>query len=106
MSDDELMGLRALKMQNLRMGLENPITKSSSRIVELFSTQTCPYCHMAERYLIDKKIPFKKNDVSKDKAAMQRMLNATGQTGVPQLHINGNWIVGFDRKAIDEALKE
>lgn len=103
--DNELMGLRALKMQQLRMGLAKAEGKPASRSVELFSTPTCPYCHMAERYLMDKKVSFQKNDVSRDNAAARRMISATGQTGVPQLCINGQWIVGFDRKAIDEALQ-
>lgn len=103
--DDELIGLRALKMQQIRMGLAKFGDKAAHRSVELFSTPTCPYCHMAERYLLDKKVSFQKNDVSKDDAAAQRMMSATGETGVPQLYINGQWIVGFDRKKIDEALQ-
>ena len=106
MSDDELFGIRALKMHQLRMGVEKAAAKSPHTIVELFSTPTCPYCHMAEQYLTAKKISFKKNDVSKDLAAAQRMISATGHTGVPQMHINGQWIVGFDKNSIDEALKE
>ena len=105
MDENELIGLRALKMQQLRMGLAKPKGPPAQRSVELFSTSSCPYCHMAERYLMDKKISFQKNDVSRDNAAARRMISATGQTGVPQLCINGQWIVGFDRKAIDEALQ-
>ena len=32
------------------------------------------------------------------------MISKTQQMGVPVLDINGTMIVGFDRKAIDEAL--
>jgi len=103
--DEGLMGLRALKMAQMRAGLEKPDAKPAHRSVELFSTPTCPYCHMAERYLMDKKVSFQKNDVSKDNAAAQRMINATGEAAVPQLCINGHWIMGFDRQAIDEALQ-
>ena len=105
MSDD-ISALRALKMQQLRMGLNKSESPLASRSVELFSTPTCPYCSMAKRYLMDKKISFQENDVTRDHAAARRMISSTGQTGVPQLHINGHWIVGFDRKAIDEALAE
>jgi len=35
----------------------------------------------------------------------KRMVAGTGQSAVPQLFINGQWIVGFDRRAIDEALQ-
>jgi glutaredoxin-like YruB-family protein len=104
MSDEELDALRAIKMQQLRMSLQKESKEQKPPSVELFSTPTCPFCYMAERYLTEKKIPFQKYDVSRDHAAAKRMILATGQTGVPQLHINGQWIIGFDRQAIDEAL--
>ncbi len=105
--DNELMGLRALKAQQLRTGLEKAKTPSRRPpLVEVYSTPSCQYCQMAKRYLMDKKIPFQDIDVSRSHLAAQKMVMETGQTGVPQLHINGNWIVGFDRHAIDEALSQ
>lgn len=105
MEDNELIGLRALKAQQLRMGMDKPKAPGSVPSVEVYSTQTCPYCVMAKQYLKSKKVAFKDIDVSRDGAAAQRMVSETGQTGVPQLHINGQWIIGFDRHAIDEALQ-
>lgn len=103
--DNELMGLRALKAQQMRMGMEKTQAPGTAPQVEVYSTPTCPYCVMAKQYLTAKKIPFKDIDVSRDMASAQRMMASTGQMGVPQLHINGQWIVGFDRRAIDEALR-
>ena len=105
MEDNELIGLRALKAQQIRLGIEKPRAPGAAPSVEVYSTAVCPYCHMAKQYLNSKKVAFKDIDVSRDQAAAQRMISETGQTGVPQLHINGQWIVGFDRKAIDEALR-
>ena len=104
MTDDELFGIRALKMQQLRMGMQKKAALSAVPIVEVFSTPTCPYCSMAKRYLMDKKIQFKDIDITKDMAAARRMMSISKQNGVPQIRINDSWIVGFDRHAIDEAL--
>ncbi len=106
MNDNDLIGLRALKAQQMRMGMDKPkSTPAKAPVVEVYSTQTCPYCHMAKQYLNSKKVAFKDIDVSRDGAAAQRMMSETGQTGVPQLRINGQWVLGFDRHAIDEALQ-
>ena len=108
MSDDdrEVSAIRALKMAQMRMGMGTPKSGASAApLVEVYSTPSCPYCHIAKQYLQSKKVAFQDIDVSRDPASAQRMMNATQQTGVPQLHINGEWIVGFDRKAIDEALE-
>ncbi|VVB56700.1 putative Thioredoxin [uncultured archaeon] len=105
-SDSEVSAIRALKMAQMRMGMEKPKSgPAPAPVVEVYSTPTCPYCVMAKQYLNSKKVAFKDIDVSRDMAAAQRMMSATQQMGVPQLHINGEWIVGFDRHAIDEALQ-
>ncbi len=105
MDGNDLIGLRALKAQQLRMGMDKPKTSGTAPVVEVYSTPVCPYCVMAKQYLKSKKVAFNDIDVSRDGAAAQRMVSQTGQTGVPQLHINGQWIIGFDRHAIDEALQ-
>ena len=72
--------------------------------VTIFSTPTCPYCVMAKRYLDDKKIEYKNIDVSADQVAAEKMFARSQQMGVPQLWIDDDVIVGFDRGRIDEIL--
>ncbi|OIO23282.1 NrdH-redoxin [Candidatus Micrarchaeota archaeon CG1_02_51_15] len=72
--------------------------------VLVYSTQTCPYCRMAEEYLKQKGIEFTHFDVTNDEVKAQEMADKSGQMGVPVLEINGKIIVGFDRRAIDAAL--
>ncbi len=74
--------------------------------VVVYSTQTCPYCVMAKRYLAEKGVKYKDVDVGADQKAAIEMLTKTGQMGVPVLDINGSVIVGFDRPAIDRALAQ
>lgn len=72
--------------------------------VIVYSTPTCPYCHMVKDFLKDKNVQFKDLDVSEDKDALQEMMSKSGQTGVPVLDINGKILIGFDESAIREAL--
>lgn len=73
-------------------------------MVKVYSTNTCPYCTLAKRYLESKGVAFQDIDVSRDQAAAREMVSKTGQMGVPVLEINGEFIVGFDRAGIDRAL--
>ena len=73
--------------------------------VIVYSTQTCPYCTMAEDFLKEHKIEFKHVDVSADQAELKEMVDKSGQTGVPVLDIDGKIIVGFNEAAVKEALK-
>ena len=73
--------------------------------VIVYSTQTCPYCTMAEDFLKEHKIEFKHIDVGADKKGLKEMMEKSGQTGVPVLDIDGKIIVGFNEAGIKEALK-
>jgi thioredoxin len=72
--------------------------------VTVFSTPTCPWCTRLKTYLREKQIAFKDVDVSRDAAAAQDMMRRSGQMGVPQAWIDGQVVVGFDRRRIDALL--
>lgn len=74
-------------------------------MITVYSTQQCPYCKIAKEYLQKNNIRFKDVDVGADDEAAAEMIKKSGQMGVPVLDINGTIIVGFDRGAIDEALR-
>ena len=73
--------------------------------ITVYSTPTCPYCRMAKEFLKSKNITFKDIDVGSSKDAAKEMMKKSGQMGVPVLDINGKIIVGFDKDAIEEAIK-
>lgn len=73
--------------------------------VIVYSTQTCPYCVMAKRYLSEKGVKYADYDVGADQRKAFEMMQKSGQMGVPVLDIGGEVIVGFDRPAIDRALE-
>ena len=72
--------------------------------VKVFSTPTCPYCHMANDYLTDKKVSFEDIDVSQDQQQAQKMVERSGEMGVPQLWIDDQIVIGFNKPVIDHLL--
>jgi glutaredoxin 3 len=72
--------------------------------VDIYTSPTCGYCHQAKRFLSERQIRYSEYDVSQDRDAAERMMNLTGQMGVPVLVIDGQVIVGFDQTRIEELL--
>ena len=78
--------------------------KPQKRVV-VYSTPSCPWCNTLKNYLRSHNIPFRDVDVSRDQHAAEELVRKTGQQGVPQTEINGQWIVGFDQKKINQLLE-
>jgi glutaredoxin-like YruB-family protein len=74
-------------------------------MVKVYSTPTCPYCHLAKQFLKENNIEFEDIDVSANQQAAQEMINKSHQMGVPVLDIDGNIVVGFDKAKIKQLLK-
>ena len=74
--------------------------------VILYSTQTCPYCHMAEEYMKQLGVEVEVKDVGVDEAAAQEMIVKTDQLGVPVIEVGEVIMVGFEREALRQALAD
>ena len=72
--------------------------------IVVFSTPTCSWCKKVKDYLRSKGFNYKDIDVSRDDAGLRDMIRKTGQQSVPQLWINNQPVVGFDRSKIDRLL--
>jgi Glutaredoxin-like protein, YruB-family len=70
--------------------------------VKVYSTPDCPWCRKAKEYLKVKNIPFEDIDVSTDMQAATDMVQKSGQRGVPVLEIDGQIVIGFNPRKIDE----
>lgn len=65
--------------------------------VEIYTTQTCPYCNAAKALLRRKGAAFSEIDVSSDPGLRQKMtLRAGGRRTVPQIFIGGVHVGGSD----------
>jgi glutaredoxin 3 len=73
--------------------------------IEIYTTDTCPYCVMAKKYFADNGLSFSEYNVSRNPAKAEEMVKRTGQMGVPVIIINGKAMVGFDRRKVTELLK-
>jgi glutaredoxin-like YruB-family protein len=72
--------------------------------ITIYSTPTCPYCHLEKDFLKENKIAFKEINVAEDTQAAQQMIMKSGQSGVPVTEINGKIIVGFDKPTLKKIL--
>lgn len=75
--------------------------RASGDEVIIFTTPTCPYCHMAKDYMKQKNIKYKEVDVSSDREWAIKMVKRSGQMGVPQLWIGDQTVVGYNPTQID-----
>lgn len=73
--------------------------------IKVYSTQTCPWCHRLKDFLKQKKVDFEDIDLTIHPELVDLMIEKSGEMGVPQMEINGKWIIGFDQAAIEEELK-
>ncbi|MCP8970210.1 glutaredoxin family protein [Ectobacillus ponti] len=71
--------------------------------VTVYTTSICP---MVKNLLQEQGIPFREVNVQRDAAAARKLVATTGQMGVPQTEMNGQWVIGFDPDAIVEALQK
>ena len=80
------------------------------KVVEIYTTPFCPYCHAAKRLLQKKGVAFVETDVSRDPATrahlgetlldpaqrQEMMRRAGGRHTVPQIFIGGQHVGGSD----------
>lgn len=76
--------------------------------VIVYSTPWCAFCKTEKQYLEHLGVAFVDKDIENDKEAFDELAAKTdGRTsGVPVTDIDGELIFGFDRKKIDELLKQ
>jgi glutaredoxin 3 len=74
--------------------------------VKIYTTVTCPYCKMTKQFFKENNVKYTEIDVTNDEKAAQEMIEKSGQMGVPVIDINGEIIVGFNRPALEKALKK
>ncbi|OGE17397.1 hypothetical protein A3F00_00990 [Candidatus Daviesbacteria bacterium RIFCSPHIGHO2_12_FULL_37_11] len=77
--------------------------------ITLYKTTTCPFCKMESEYLDSKGIKYDAILVDQDEVAAKKMVEESGQMGVPFTEITKDdgtmvKILGFDRAKINEAL--
>lgn len=77
--------------------------------IVIYSTTTCPYCHMEKSYLKSKGIEFEDVLLDRQPEKIQEFIDTCGNMGVPCTHIvhedgKEERILGFDKHHIDASL--
>lgn len=73
--------------------------------VEIYSTESCHFCHMAKEFFAANKISFTNYNVGVDTAKRAEMIEKSGQMGVPVIVIDDkDIVVGFDKNALTKLL--
>ena len=78
--------------------------KQSSQHVVVYSGPGCPACGLAKTYLRKRGISFIEVNIAHDQKAADRLVQRSGQMAVPQIDVNGQLIVGFDKSKLDRLL--
>ena len=73
--------------------------------VKIYTTTSCPYCHLAIDFFKENKVEYEEINVQEDSDAAKEMVEKSGQMGVPVIMIGDKIIVGFDKEKIKAALK-
>jgi glutaredoxin-like YruB-family protein len=81
---------------------------SNSAKVIIYSTPWCAFCKTEKQYLEHLGVSFVSKDIEEDATAFEELATKTGgqTTGVPVTDIDGDLVYGFDRRKIDELLRQ
>ena len=72
--------------------------------IRMISSETCPYCLAARRWMTQQGIPFKECFIEREEKCLADY-QALGGLGTPTLVVRGQRVVGFDRARLLEILK-
>jgi len=73
--------------------------------VIMYTTPTCVYCKSAKEFFTQNKVAFIEKDVVVDLQARDAMVKKSGQLGVPVIDVDGNIVIGFDRRKLEKLLE-
>ncbi|OHB09622.1 MAG: hypothetical protein A3G05_01150 [Candidatus Zambryskibacteria bacterium RIFCSPLOWO2_12_FULL_45_14] len=75
------------------------------RKVEIYSTSSCHFCHLAKEFFSTNNISFTDYNVGTDTTKRSEMIEKSGQMGVPVIIIDDrDVVIGFDRNALTKLL--
>jgi glutaredoxin 3 len=69
------------------------------KTVEIYTTQTCPYCTAAKALLRDRGVPYTEVDATDPDRRMAMVERANGRRTVPQIFIGETHVGGYDDMA-------
>ena len=77
---------------------------ANAKKVTIYSTPTCVYCRMAKDFFNANHIAYVDHNVMTDLKAREEMFAKSRQMGVPVIDVDGQIMVGFDKKTLEDLL--
>ena len=73
--------------------------------VIIYSTPYCVYCKAAKEFFQEHGVEYEEKNVAQDEEARERMIQKSGQMGVPVIEVGDEVVVGFDKKKLSALLQ-
>ena len=107
--DDRIEGVKSAAFYVTCLGGAAPShiarpTKKKALRVTVYTSPGCPPCGQVKNYLRNNGISFRAIDISRDERAAREVIRRSGQQAVPQIDINGQLVVGFDKSKLSAIL--
>ena len=71
------------------------------KVIKIYSTPTCHFCHQAKDYFAEKKIPYVEINVVGNSKQISDLQEISGQRGVPVIILGDEVLVGWNREQFD-----
>ena len=71
--------------------------------VEIYTSDTCGFCHEAKDFFKENNIEFTEHNISTDLEAKKELIKK-GYRSVPVININGEEMMGFDKEKVANLL--
>lgn len=74
--------------------------------VQIYTTETCGYCHLAKEWFAKNGVQYSEINVGMGGDASKRteMVQKSGQMGVPVIDIDGQIVIGFNKPKLAQIL--
>lgn len=74
--------------------------------ITIYSTRTCAFCHAVKKYLEGLKVNYDEVKVDEIPNGAEKLIEKSGQLGVPVIDFDGEIVIGFNRPQIDLLLRD
>jgi glutaredoxin-like YruB-family protein len=80
-------------------------TNASSEVqAVIYSTPVCHFCQAAKEFFKENNVSYEDINVAENAEERQKMIEMTGQMGVPVIKIGDDVVIGFDEGKVKELL--
>jgi len=100
------MNLRKFPFSSVKIYIRRHTIFEMMRKVTVYSTKNCPYCRMAKAFLDKQGVLYENIDVDEDIKAAEKIIELSGQRGLPVIIVDDEVIVGFDSPRLNELFGE